>query len=200
MIAFASQAFSAANPFMDVPAAHWAYDAVASLAARGVVSGFSEGSYRGAQPATRYEMASVIARSIATVDYDKASKQDIEMLKRLVVEFSDELSALGVKVDGIDSRVGVIETDIGGWKISGELRFDANFGTGDTNWYSDYNGSAGTGKNQFDLNRYRIFLNKRINENTYFTARIGTNGKGSSNVVEWERYNIYLSSWAGTSP
>jgi len=57
----------------------------------------------------------------------KASKQDVEMLKRLVVEFKDELDALGVKVDKIDSRLAVIEDRLGGWKISGEFRFDAKF-------------------------------------------------------------------------
>ncbi|MEG2020086.1 MAG: S-layer homology domain-containing protein, partial [Synergistaceae bacterium] len=42
IVAFAAPAF-AANPFMDVPAGHWSYDAVAQLAARGVVSGYPDG-------------------------------------------------------------------------------------------------------------------------------------------------------------
>jgi hypothetical protein len=192
LAAFTIPAFAATNPFMDVPASHWAYDAVAQLAGRGVISGYPDGSYKGTQPATRYEMASIIVRALAKVDLEKASKQDVEMLKRLIVEFKDELGALGVKEDELDGRIAVLEDDIGGWSLSGQLRFDANFGTGDTNWYSDNNGSAGQGKNQFDLNRYRLFINKRINENTYFTTRIGTNGKGSSNTVELERYNVTM--------
>jgi hypothetical protein len=190
LMMYAGTACAATNPFMDVPASQWAYDAITQLASRGVISGYPDGSYKGAQPSTRYEMASVIARAIARIDLEAASKQDVEMLRRLVTEFKDELDALVVRADGIYSRLGVIETDLGGWKIFGEFRFDANFGTDDTNWYSDNNGSAGLGKNQFDLNRYRLFFNKRINENTYFSARIGTNGKGNSDVIEWERYNI----------
>ena len=62
-------------------------------------------SFKGAQPATRYEMASVVARALAKVDAEKASKQDLEMLKKLVMEFKDELDALGVKVDKIDNAV-----------------------------------------------------------------------------------------------
>ena len=104
LVAFAAPAF-AANPFMDVPAGHWAYDAVAQLAASGVVSGYPDGAFKGAQPATRYEVASVVARALAKVDAEKASKQDLEMLKKLVMEFKDELDALGVKVDKIDNAV-----------------------------------------------------------------------------------------------
>ena len=84
LVAFAAPAF-AANPFMDVPAGHWAYDAVAQLAASGVVSGYPDGAFKGGQPATRYEVASVVARALAKVDLEKASKQDLEMLKKLVM-------------------------------------------------------------------------------------------------------------------
>ncbi len=37
----------AANPFSDVPAGHWAYDAVNKLAAEGVVDGYPDGTYGG---------------------------------------------------------------------------------------------------------------------------------------------------------
>ena len=191
--AFAVPAFAATNPFMDVPASHWAYDAVAQLASRGVISGYPDGSYKGAQPATRYEMASIVARAMAKIDMEKASKQDVEMLKKLIVEFKDELDALGVKVDGIDARLAVIEKDLGGWSLAGELRFDAKFGGEDNTggWYSDE--FSYTGKNEFDLNRYRIFLRKRINENTNFVARLGTGGASANSgneTMKWERYYI----------
>ncbi|MDY5388755.1 MAG: S-layer homology domain-containing protein, partial [Cloacibacillus porcorum] len=44
-------------------------------------------AFKGAQPATRYEMASVVARALVAVDAEKASKQDLELLKKLVMEF-----------------------------------------------------------------------------------------------------------------
>ncbi|MDO9508684.1 MAG: S-layer homology domain-containing protein, partial [Thermovirgaceae bacterium] len=123
LVAFAAPAF-AANPFMDVPMNHWAYDAVSQLASRGVVSGYPDGAFKGEWKATRYEMASVVARALAYVDMNKASKQDLELLKKLVVEFKDELDALGVKVDELDSRVALLEDGVGGWKIYGQMRFD----------------------------------------------------------------------------
>ena len=124
LFAFAAPVFAATNPFMDVPMNHWAYDAIGQLAAHGILSGYPDGTYKGKQPTTRYEMASALARALAVVDMTKASKQDVEMLKKLVVEFKDELDALGVKVDGLDKRVSIIEERLGGWHIHGSLRMD----------------------------------------------------------------------------
>jgi len=133
LVTFSAPAFAITNPFMDVPLGHWAYDAVAQLAARGIVSGFPDGMYRGAQPTTRFEMASVIARTLAVIDMTKASRQDVEMLMRLVVEFKDELDALGVRVDQLGRRVDGLYSRLGGWRLSGILRYDANFWRQDEN-------------------------------------------------------------------
>ncbi|MCX7827823.1 MAG: S-layer homology domain-containing protein [Thermanaerothrix sp.] len=184
LVAFAAPAF-AANPFMDVPMNHWAYDAVSQLASKGVISGYPDGSFKGGQPATRYEMASIVARALAKVDLDKASKQDVEMLKKLVVEFKDELDALGVKVDKLDSRVAVLEKDLGGWSLSGELRFDAKFANEDSTKYGF------DGKNEFSLNRYRIWIKKRINETTNFTARLGMKHDSQGyDSTKWDYYYV----------
>jgi serpin B len=107
LVAFIAPVFAATNPFMDVPESHWAYNAMAQLAARGVLSGYPGDAFKGGQLMIRYEIASTLARGLAHVDYDKASKADVEMLKRLVVEFADELSTIGVAVDGLYSRLEV---------------------------------------------------------------------------------------------
>jgi len=164
LVAFAAPAFAAANPFMDVPMNHWAYDAIGQLAARGVLSGYPDGTYKGNQPMTRYEVASAVARALAVVDMTKASKQDVEMLKKLVVEFKDELDALGVKVDKLDSRVAVLESDIGGWNLTGEFRFDSR--TTDLDNSEIYGVS-----NKWDQNTTRVRLN--------FLKRIGSDPKVS---------------------
>ncbi|HCA40308.1 MAG TPA: S-layer protein [Aminobacterium sp.] len=185
LVAFAAPAF-AANPFMDVPMNHWAYDAVGQLASRGVVSGYPDGSYKGNQPMTRYEMASLVARALAVVDMNKASKQDVEMLKKLVVEFNDELDALGVKVDKLDSRVAVLEENLGGWKFWGEFRFDAKFADEENGLYTN------NGDTDFNLNRYRIWMRKKVDDKVTFTARLGQgNGNGTlRNDVRWDYYWI----------
>ncbi|HZK40686.1 MAG TPA: S-layer homology domain-containing protein, partial [Atribacterota bacterium] len=51
-----------ANPFVDVPLNHWAYDAVQSLAAKGIVIGYPDGTFGGNRTLTRYEFAEATAR------------------------------------------------------------------------------------------------------------------------------------------
>jgi hypothetical protein len=127
LFAFTAPAFSATNPFMDVPMNSWAYDAVAQLASKGILSGYPDGLYKGRQPMTRYEAASAIARALAYVDMTKASKQDVDMLKRLIVEFKDELDALGMRVDALEKDMGVFKKRLSGWRMSGHIRFDADY-------------------------------------------------------------------------
>ena len=93
-----STTFAAANPFSDVPAGHWAYDAVTQLAADGIVEGYGDGTYLGNRNITRYEMAQMIAKALAKnpTGADKAA------LDRLAAEFSEELNNLGVRVSNLE--------------------------------------------------------------------------------------------------
>ena len=170
LIAFAAPAFAVTNPFMDVPLNHWAYDAIGQLAARGILSGFPDGTYKGRQPSTRYEMASAIARTLAVVDMTKAGRQDVELLKRLVVEFKDELDALGVRVDQLDSRVGGLHRRLGGWQISGILRADVE------GWRRDEE------RLRTNIFQARLFLDRWFgdNEDIRFHARL-RNDSGTIN-------------------
>ncbi len=161
--ALAAPAFSATNPFMDVPMNHWSYDAIGQLAAHGILSGYPDGLYKGQQPTTRYEMASALARALAVVDMTKASKQDVEMLKRLVVEFKDELEALGVRVDELDERVAVLEDRLGGWHIHGVLALDVTYRKND----------APTSQTSFTYDDAKLFIERTWGENDeyFFQAR-----------------------------
>ncbi len=97
-----TSAWAAANPFEDVPADHWAYDAVAQLAADGVVEGYGDGTYRGSQEITRYEMAQMVARAMAKGNVSGADKA---MIDKLAAEFADELNSLGVRVAALEKKV-----------------------------------------------------------------------------------------------
>ncbi len=97
--ASASTTFAAANPFEDVPIDHWAYDAIAQLAAEGVIEGYGDGTYRGDQEITRYEMAQMVARAMAKGGGNKA------LLDKLAAEFADELNSLGVRVAALEKKV-----------------------------------------------------------------------------------------------
>lgn len=173
-------AFAAANPFADVPTNHWAYDACGQLAARGLVSGYPSGYFRGDKPLTRYEMSSVVARTLAYVDTKKVDKQDLELLKKLVMEFKDELDALGVRVDALDKRVAVLEDRVGGWKINGSFRFDAKFGSGDDPSAFNANGE----RNDFSTERFDLYLTKYIDDKTFFYAHYRTGNDEGGDINE----------------
>jgi len=100
--------------------------------------------------------------------------------KKLVVEFKDELDALGVKVDKLDGRVAVLEENLGGWKFWGEFRFDAKFADRAGGLYTDRSDV------DFNLNRYRIWMSKKVDDKVKFTARLGNNAGN----VSWQRYWI----------
>ncbi|MBV8333103.1 MAG: S-layer homology domain-containing protein, partial [Candidatus Eremiobacteraeota bacterium] len=101
-----------ATPFSDVPANHWAYQAIQSLAADGLVEGYPNGRFKGDRPMTRYEMAVLIARVIAKVQSmtpSYASKADLDKLQKLMDAFKDELDALGVRVTNLEDSLDALD-------------------------------------------------------------------------------------------
>ena len=87
VVGAASTTFAANNPFSDVPADSWAYDAVSTLAADGVIDGYPDGTYQGQNTMTRYEMAQIVARAMAKTDLEKADKALVDKLAAEFAEF-----------------------------------------------------------------------------------------------------------------
>ena len=106
VVGAASTTFAAANPFSDVPADHWAYDAVTQLAADGVIEGYGDTTFRGQQNITRYEMAQMIAKAMAKTDVSAADKA---LIDKLAAEFSDELNNLGVRVSNLERNADMVK-------------------------------------------------------------------------------------------
>ena len=140
----------AANPFSDVPAGHWAYDAVNKLAAEGVVEGYQDGTYGGNRLMTRYEMAQITAKAMA-----KGANAD-----RLAAEFADELNSFGVRVANLEKKADNV-------RITGQIRYE----------YGDRGGDLGSkyGKVAQHRLRSRIFVNGNINEDWSYTGRFENN-------------------------
>jgi len=98
-----------------------------------------------------------------------------------------------VKVDKLDKRVAVLEDGIGGWKIRGQFRFDAKFGSSDDGSY----GYTGGNKNDFNKERFRLYLTKQIDENTSFYAQMrvggdsaGLDGRGDQFGNRWSHLYV----------
>ena len=132
----------AANPFSDVPAGHWAYDAVNKLAAEGVVDGYPDGTYGGDKLMTRYEMAQIVAKAMA-----KGANVD-----KLAAEFADELDSLGVRVANLEKKADNV-------KITGEIR--AHYASHDKSGEADES-----------TIRTRLYVNGQVNEDWSYTGMI----------------------------
>ena len=103
----------AANPFSDVTPQDWAYQAVAQLASQGIVNGYPDGTFKGQQNITRYEMAQMVAKAL--VRQDRVDAEQNAIINRLANEFSAELNNLGV-------RVSTLENKVGNFKFTGDAR------------------------------------------------------------------------------
>ncbi|WP_371372152.1 S-layer homology domain-containing protein [Sporomusa aerivorans] len=146
-VAFAVPAF--ANPFTDVPAKHWAYDAVNKLAKAGVISGYGDGTFKGDKTVSRYEMASMVASAMQK----NLNNDQKEIVDQLSKEFATELTEMGIKVEAIDKKVDNLV------KISGDARLRY----------------AGIENNGDDTDfRARVSFDGKINDNMKFNARLSS--------------------------
>jgi hypothetical protein len=142
-----------ASPFKDVSPSHWAYDAVAKLSASGHIQGYKDGSFKGDKTLTRYELAMVISRMMGKMNMNSLSNEDLRTLERLIVEFSDELALLGVKITSLEEELKIIKSGAcssksqnGKIQMSGDMKLSFNYidreydtvGFDDTYHFVDY--------------------------------------------------------------
>ena len=155
VVGAASTTFAAANPFSDVPADHWAYDAVSQLAADGVIEGYGDTTFRGNQNITRYEMAQMIAKAMAKSDVSAADKA---LIDKLAAEFSDELNNLGVRVSNLERNADNVK-----WNGQARYRY----------WSQRYEQDNGSKKKQnTDQMNFRLEPSAEVNNNWHVKARI----------------------------
>ncbi|RTG93100.1 S-layer homology domain-containing protein [Thermus scotoductus] len=106
--------------FSDVPAGHWAKEAVEALAAKGLVIGFPDGTFRGNENLTRYQAALIIYRLLQQIEEELKAQgtsptmeamdpKDLEALKNAVQELAAELAALGVRVSALEDSAATKE-------------------------------------------------------------------------------------------
>ena len=138
----------AANPFSDVTPDSWAYQAVSQLANAGIVNGYPDGTFKGQNNITRYEMAQMVAKAMA--NQDRANAEQQAMINRLADEFSNELNNLGVRVARLEDRVGNV-------KVTGDARLR----------YRDTENA----KSKFDA-RARVQFNAKVNDRTDAVVRL----------------------------
>ena len=143
----------AANPFSDVTADDWAYQAVSDLSAQGVVEGYPDGTFKGERNMTRYELAQIVARLMAKEDQLNAEQQ--ATLDKLAGEYADELANLGVRVSNLEKKVGNIS-----WAGDAKMMYTNNAEKGVKDTYKG---------------RIRLNVKGQVNDSTFVKGRIVTN-------------------------
>lgn len=117
----------------DVQPTDWAFQALQSLVERyGCIAGYPNGAFRGNRAMTRYEFAAGlnaclnrVQELIATSTTDVVNKEDLETLQKLQQEFADGLVEIRGRIDGLESRTAVLETEQFSTttKLSGDVIF-----------------------------------------------------------------------------
>lgn len=164
----------AANPFSDVPSSSWAYQSVSQLAQAGIINGYPDGTFKGQNDITRYEVAQMVAKAMA--HQDKATAEQRAMINKLADEFADELNSLGVRVTNLENKVGNVKT-------TGDFR--VRYQKQDNSMSSD----KGTKDSRFDM-RARVQFNAKIDANTIGTVRISSGNEEFGHSSEQGNNNL----------
>ncbi|MBM3461291.1 MAG: S-layer homology domain-containing protein [Armatimonadetes bacterium] len=122
----------AAPMFPDVPDM-WATDAVRALAAKGMLEGYPDGTFKGDRAATRYETALIIARFLSRQEQlmaNFASKTDLDEVRRLAESYAQELDAYGIKTTQLEDQYALLDkrvTELERINFYGNLRANGTF-------------------------------------------------------------------------
>ena len=130
--------------FSDVYPTDWAYQALSELVETyGCIAGFGDGTFRGNQPMTRFQVAAILNSCLDSIsakvdmmgeEMKMSATEDMETLERLVASFEEELITLKGSVDGLDAKVSELSehqfstTTKASFKIATDFTY---FGSGD---------------------------------------------------------------------
>ena len=111
----ASGAF-AQSSFPDIPANHWAGDAVDRIADLGIVIGFPDGTFRGNEAFTRYQAALVVSRMLDVFNDNvnaalALTQADLDSLRNAVQELASDVAAQGVRLSAAESAIAGLSDD-----------------------------------------------------------------------------------------
>ena len=179
------------QPFADVPTDHWAFDAIAELAAKGLIEGYPDGTFKGDRALTRYEMAMVVARLLARIEAIKippppapvkipppeVTRADIQTIQRLINEFRAELAALGVRVTAVEEELTALKARVDNTFITGDWTYVYGLG------YETVPGSGprfeGSPYPSVQRNRIRLTFRGRVGSHTSVFLRARWNSRVS---------------------
>lgn len=119
---------SQAVAFKDVPAGHFAKDAVDLIVQKGLILGFPDGTFRGNENLTRYQAALIFYRLLqsGTLGGGSVSSSDLTTIAAGIQEVSTQLASVSTRVTDLEkltadqqARITALETQIAALPTSG---------------------------------------------------------------------------------
>jgi BMFP domain-containing protein YqiC len=115
----------------DVSPGDWAYEALQKLIEQyGCIAGYPNQMYRSQHPLSRYEFAAGLNTCLQQIEKliavrDTVTREDLDILLRLVREFQEQLAILRGRTDGLQARSGELEATqfSTNTKLEGEVIF-----------------------------------------------------------------------------
>ncbi|WP_407570857.1 S-layer homology domain-containing protein [Deinococcus altitudinis] len=107
--------------FTDVPAGHWAKDAVDLIVQKGLIQGFPDGTFRGNENLTRYQAALIFYRLLqsGTLSSGTVTTTDTTTIANGMQEVATELASVSSRVTDLETltadqqtRIAALETQI----------------------------------------------------------------------------------------
>lgn len=151
----------------DVTPGDWAYQALTNLVEKyGCLAGYPNSTFGGEKALSRWEFAAALNSCLGTINQlvqnsEIILQEDIETLSRLERDFETELTAIGTRVDQLDSRVSFLEEHQ--FSPTTKLYSQVIFSLSDT--FGD-----GVGKDS-DQTRTSFGYRIRFNNETSFTGK-----------------------------
>ena len=171
----------------DVQPTDWAYQALKSLVEKyGVISGYSDGTFRGNRPMSRYEFAVALAATLSKVEdiiadrmSDRFIQEDMIVLRRLQKEFRSALDDLQQRIDNLEARNSELQAHQ--FSTTTKLHGEAIIALTD-----------GTDANKTVVSRSRLTLSTSFNQQDVLVTQLeaGNNGGDAISLSQQEEENL----------
>ncbi|RAM49191.1 MAG: porin [Hapalosiphonaceae cyanobacterium JJU2] len=171
----------------DVKPTDWAYQALKSLIEKyGVISGYTDGTFRGNRPISRYEFAVALAATldqvydtIAQTMSDRLIREDMVVLRRLQKEFRSALDDLNQRVDKLEARNSELQAHQ--FSTTTKLHGEAIIALSD-----------GSNANKTVISRTRLTLSTSLNQQDVLVTQLeaGNNGGDAIGLAQQDDDNL----------
>ncbi|MBD2576801.1 iron uptake porin [Oscillatoria sp. FACHB-1406] len=181
------QTVQGASKFRDVRPTDWAFQALDDLIKRyDCLVGYPDGTFRGNRPLTRYEFAAGLNACLNQIERligsatNLVTREDLEILRRLLQEFETELASLGARVDNLEARTVFLEDH----QFSTTTKLVGEVSMGLTSLFSgdDFQGNDLDEQTLFGA-RSRLEFHSSFSGKDTLMIRLQANGLGNFNDV-----------------